>query len=302
MGARYLTDLANVVRGAGLDVVEEPGWQTRARGSGGFESGRPTHFMVHHTASNPASDGQADVNYIAYGSPDEPICQLYLNRAGRCWVVAAGACNTNGTGHDWWGGGVPDDSMNTWALACEVANTGVGEPYPQAQQEALGRLVGACCRAYNIPTHHVRTHFEWTDRKCDNTGPARWSSGAGGCNGAGAWAMDWFRADIAAGWPGATHPPIPPIVPQEDAAVDYIRVYRNSSEYVVFRRSGNALTWMTRAMINAEQASYQAAGLEVPEETKSNANVTDLLACYVLIGPPPPEWPPVSAFLGHVET
>ena len=29
MGARYLTDLAAVVRAAGLEVHEEPGWQTR---------------------------------------------------------------------------------------------------------------------------------------------------------------------------------------------------------------------------------------------------------------------------------
>lgn len=211
MSGRYLTDLASVARGAGLVVHEEPGWQTRARGSGGYASGRPTHVMVHHTASNPSSDGQADVNYCTYGSGDAPLCNLYVARSGECWVCAAGCTNTNGSGHDWWGGGVPDDSMNTHAIGIEIASTGTGETYPDAQQRAVAQLVEGLCLTYGIVAAHVRTHFEWApDRKCDNTGPSRWCPPGtpGGCNGAGAWNMDAFRADVAAGWPGGgPHPP-----------------------------------------------------------------------------------------------
>ena len=42
MGDRYLTNLADVLEAAGLRVVRYHGWQTRARGSGGYEQGRPT--------------------------------------------------------------------------------------------------------------------------------------------------------------------------------------------------------------------------------------------------------------------
>ena len=62
MGTRYLTDLADVCRRTGYPVIEVDGWQSRARGSGGYDSSRPNHIMVHHTASGPSSDGWDDVN------------------------------------------------------------------------------------------------------------------------------------------------------------------------------------------------------------------------------------------------
>ena len=88
MSGRYLTDLDDVVRATGLAYQLEPGWESRARSSGGYASGRPTHAMVHHTASGAGSDGQADVNYIV-SCPDEPLANLYVNRAGKVWVIAA---------------------------------------------------------------------------------------------------------------------------------------------------------------------------------------------------------------------
>ena len=54
MGDRYLTDLADVARAAGWPVIEVDGWQSRARGSGGFNAGKPDHVMAHHTASGPS--------------------------------------------------------------------------------------------------------------------------------------------------------------------------------------------------------------------------------------------------------
>src|SRR3954466_98241 len=94
-GAIYLTDMADILRLVELDVIEYDGWQTRARGSGGFANW-PLCVMWHHTASGPNSDGWNDANYIATGHPDSPISNLYINRAGTVWVIAAGATNTNG--------------------------------------------------------------------------------------------------------------------------------------------------------------------------------------------------------------
>ena len=197
MGSRYLTDLATVCRNAGLVVQEENGWQSRSRGSGGYDSGRPTHVMVHHTASNPSSDGQSDVNYCCYNSADRPLANLYLSRTGKVWIMAAGATNTNGKGHDNWGGGVPNDSMNTHAIGIEAANTGTGEPWPQVQQDAYVKMTKALCSAYGIPNNNIREHAEWApDRKIDPAGPSQWAS-------SGTWNGNSYRQTCA----GSTPPP-----------------------------------------------------------------------------------------------
>jgi N-acetylmuramoyl-L-alanine amidase len=187
--SRYLLELADVVRGAGLVCHTVDGWETRARASGGYLDGRPTHVMIHHTASPASWDGQPDVDYIATGADIAPISNLYLSRAGEVWVIAAGATNTNGSGCDSWGGGVPDDSMNSYAIGIEAGNDGVGELWPAEQQSAYLTLVRALCAAYDIPQGHVRAHWEWTGRKIDPAGPSRFAS-------SGSWDMEAFRAEL----------------------------------------------------------------------------------------------------------
>lgn len=193
MGSRYLTDLADVCRSVGLTVKEYSNWKTRARGSGGYDSGRPTHVMVHHTASPPSWSGQKDADYCAVGDEDAPLSNLYLDQAGVVWVLAAGATNTNGKGRDVWGGGVPDDSMNSYAIGIE-ANGGYGYAWPQVQQDAYVKLVSKLCGHYGISNNCVRGHFEWApDRKVDPSGPSKWASGSA------SWDMDGFRRDTLEG-------------------------------------------------------------------------------------------------------
>ncbi len=221
--SRYLTDLAQVLRSAGLSVVEVADWKTRARGSGGFASGRPTHIMWHHTASNttPAND----VNYMCYVSPDEPIANLLFARDGSVWVMAAGATNTNGEGVDTWGGGVPDDSMNTHAIGCEIANTGTGEPYPNAQQNSVSAAAKVLGAHYGIPSHNHRAHFEWAPgRKIDPYGPSRWNGDANTF-----WDMNRFRADLLASLP----PPPPPVTPPKGSPAMFFFVVTNAPNAAV---------------------------------------------------------------------
>ena len=142
MGSRYLTDLANVVRGAGLVVQEEPGWQSRSRGSGGYSSGLPNAVMIHHTASGPSSDGQPDVSYMCYSADARPIANLYLSRQGKVWVMAAGATNTNGSGGPL--GPVPADSMNSSAIGIEAGNNGTGSPGPTRSRMPTPGCVVRC--------------------------------------------------------------------------------------------------------------------------------------------------------------
>lgn len=190
MGSRYLTDMAQVLRNAGLTVTEYSGWQTRARGSGGYDSGRPTHIMCHHTASPASSDGKPDADYCTFYDEDAPLCNLYLDRTGKVWVCAGGATNTNGSGVDTWGGGVPENSMNSYAIGIEAGNNGVGETWPTVQQDAYVKMIKALKKAYGIADAHVRAHFEWAPtRKTDPAGQSRYASGSS------MWNMDQFRAD-----------------------------------------------------------------------------------------------------------
>lgn len=230
---RYLTDLADVLRAAGLAVVEVPGWQTRARGTGGYAPGLPSHLMVHHTASRPASDGQRDVDYIIAGSSVAPIANIYTDRNGVVWACAAGATNTNGAGSDTWGGGVPANRMNEYAIGNEIANDGVGEPYPLAQQESVLRSSVAICAAYGISTNNVRGHFEWTSRKIDPSGPSRWAPYGG------KWSMNLFRhhVDVAL----VTPPPTPPMQGEiEMIAVDH---KPNTPQWTSLTFTGTHLAW-----------------------------------------------------------
>ena len=198
MGSRYLTDLAEVCRRAVPQVMEVDGWQTRARGSGGYDTGRPTHVMVHHTASGPSSDGWPDVDYCTFGDDDAPLCNLYLDRAGVVYVCAAGATNTNGSGQDPCGV-TADDAMNGSALGVEAGNDGVSEAWPAAQQDAYVALCRELCAAYGIAPAQVHGHAEYAAaRKVDPAGPSRWAS-------TGTWYMTAFRDEVAS---SSSPPPI----------------------------------------------------------------------------------------------
>jgi hypothetical protein len=207
MGSRYLTDLAGILRGAGLSVVEVDGWQYRARSSGGYEPDRPWVVMWHHTASQTSPEN--DVNYIVSGSPDAPLANLYIARDGTVYVCAGGATNTNGKGGPVTvsRGTVPVDSMNSFALGCEIANSGVGETYPQAQIDAAFGMSLAVCAAYGLATVDALGHVDWSPgRKID---PATATAVAGpwqprSINSSGSWNVDDLHAELVA---RSTQPP-----------------------------------------------------------------------------------------------
>jgi hypothetical protein len=203
MTGRYLTDLAEVCRSAGVEVEEVEGWEYRARGSGGYGDGRPWAVMWHHTASNttPAND----VNYICYGNPDAPVANLYIDRDGVVWVCAGGATNTNGKGGPVTvsRGTVPLDQMNTYAVSMELANTGTGEPWPRVQIDSAFAVSLAVARAYGLEADDALSHAGWCEPSCPGRkidpatadavqGPWRPRS----INSAGTWSQDDLRAEL----------------------------------------------------------------------------------------------------------
>jgi peptidoglycan hydrolase-like protein with peptidoglycan-binding domain len=212
VGSRYLTDLADVARRTGYRVIEvgpsrnQQGsqWQSRARGSGGYDSGRPNHVMIHHTASSYLSDGWPDVNFMAFASTVRPVSNLYISRDGTIYVIAAGATNTNGAGTDPCGV-TAKDSMNRDAIAIEAGNDGRGEVWPDAQQDCYVKLCRVLCEAYGIGNAQIHSHFEYApQRKIDCAGQSRYAEGSA------KWNMGLFHSDVAGSSGGGGGTPTPP--------------------------------------------------------------------------------------------
>jgi hypothetical protein len=238
VGSRYLTELADWCRAAGLVTVEVDGWQHRARSSGGFDGDRPWAVMWHHTAS--ATSPENDVNYICYGSPDAPISNLLLDRDGVVWVCAAGATNTNGKGGPWstTRGVVPQDSMNTHAVSIEAANDGVGEWWPQVQIDAYFTLSLTLAERLGLQPDDICEHQSWApDRKIDPAvadavqGP--WQPHR--ANSSGTWLQDdvidelWQRATSV---PPTPPGPLPPPTPVEGDDVLVVALDSNGTAWV----------------------------------------------------------------------
>lgn len=229
----YLTWLADELRAAGCNVVEYEGWQTRARSSGGY-SAMPLCVMWHHTASN-TSPGN-DASYMCHGSSDRPIANLLIARNGEVWVLAAGATNTNGKGGplSFSRGTVPVDSMNTRALGCEIANTGVGEQYPQAQVDAMFKVSNTCNYHFGNQPTDIATHNLWApSRKIDPAttnvaGPWRPASSTS----SGTWDTGSVR-DECTRRSGSKPPPDPTPPPLKDGEMAFLTRYTDNSIWVV---------------------------------------------------------------------
>jgi hypothetical protein len=221
MGGLYYVDLVEVLRAAGCTVAENgttEGWESRARGSGGFAS-PPLAVVWHHTASDTAPAN--DLSWMIDGSDDAPIGNMLIDRDGVCWPIAAGAANTQGKGGpcSFSRGTAPLDSGNSTLWAVECANAGTGaEPWPVAQVDAFFRASNALNARFgnqptDIITHALGDGTGWTDRKVD---PATAGAVEGpwqprSVTSSGTWSADDIRAEcVRRAGAGPTPPPLPP--------------------------------------------------------------------------------------------
>jgi hypothetical protein len=159
----YLTNLADVLRGAGLKVVEVPGWKTRGyrRLVGdtyradllGVES-----IIVHHTATSWNATGDyPTLATVRDGRSDVagPLSQLGLGRNGTWYVIAAGYANHTGKTLQPW-------QSNSYALGIEAEASGVGDPrdWPKVQMDSYAKGVKALATRYGVPVERVLGHKE----------------------------------------------------------------------------------------------------------------------------------------------
>lgn len=150
----YATWLADALRSAGLNVVEEPGWQTRGRGPMGKIAG----VLCHHTAARNRANAPS-LRLVRDGRPDlpGPLSQLLLARDGTFHVIAAGRCNHAGRG-EW--RGVSDG--NSAFIGIEAENAGDGsEPWPEVQVDAYASGVAALLDNIGAPSDMAAGHKEY---------------------------------------------------------------------------------------------------------------------------------------------
>jgi N-acetylmuramoyl-L-alanine amidase/Hemopexin len=170
----FPTNLAGLMRAAGLAVDETTNWHTRSTGQ--FN---PVGIIMHHTVGvGPNALADVVTNNKA---------NFYVGRDAVLRVVSAGRANHAGVGAqrvlDEVSRGVaptgtaaqrrlPDGPMgNGFFYGFENENRGDGiQPWPQDQLDTMAIAAAALCRRYCWTAARVISHAEWTSRKIDPVG------------------------------------------------------------------------------------------------------------------------------------
>lgn len=158
------TDLGRELTRNGVKVRKVKGWESR--GAGTFD---PRGVIFHHTASAPGSNAPC-LGIVTHGRPDlpGPLSQFLVGRDGTVFFIAKGRANHAGEGGPL--KGIPANSGNTYLFGVECENSGIGEPWPEAQKKAIATLFAVLLRRMKRTSRMVVAHKEWTSRKIDPAG------------------------------------------------------------------------------------------------------------------------------------
>lgn len=136
-----LSNLANVLRAAGITVVEVEGWD--GRGYLDQDLASVDGVLWHHTAAgrNFYTDAPS-LNICTYGRSDlaGPLCHIVLGRSGTAYLTAAGLANHAGRGSAY---GIPTDAGNWRLIGIEMESSGVAPFDWTAEQIAVAPVIGA---------------------------------------------------------------------------------------------------------------------------------------------------------------
>lgn len=155
-----LTWVPNVLRAAGLKVIEIDGWQTRGHG----DMGDVRMLLCHHTAEKIDSDTKPVLQVLTHGRPagpgvkelKGPLCQLALGQDGIFYMIAAGLAYHAGAG-SWQG----ITTGNSSAIGIEAENNGLGEPWPPLQVDCFARGSAAMLKHLGQPPIMCAGHKEY---------------------------------------------------------------------------------------------------------------------------------------------
>lgn len=156
--------LADVLRGAGLTVVEEGDWLNRSAGSS-FE---PIGVLWHHTAAVSSPDNPAPaLGVVIDGRPDlpGPLCQALVDYHGVFHVISANRANHAGSSGG--SGPIPAGDGNTMLVGWEIDYAGDGsaqggpeQAMTPAQYDASVVATAAVLNQLGRTADHARGHLE----------------------------------------------------------------------------------------------------------------------------------------------
>ena len=159
--------LADVLKDAGLTVIEEKGWKSRGHGTmKGFRG-----ILLHHTAGSKTGN-YPSLDVVKNGRPGlgGPLANLGLARDGTWYIIGAGKAWHAGRGsYSWEEDNVKIISGNDYLLGIEAENTGLDndQPWPEEQMESYVKGVAALLEYLELPIERAIGHKEWTNRKID---------------------------------------------------------------------------------------------------------------------------------------
>ena len=144
-----LTDLVDVLRGAGLAVVERPGWRTRGHG----QMSGVRCVVLHHTAG-PATGEAPSLGVVENGRPGlaGPLAQLGPRPLGHLVRRRRRALPPHRRDLRALAG-------QTWAVGVEAEATG-RDPWPPVQYSSYLRGARALADHYDVPHSRVLGHRE----------------------------------------------------------------------------------------------------------------------------------------------
>lgn len=147
----WLTDLADILRSAGVEVQEmkytRGPYEGRSWKHVGFNGQGLTEFrgvMLHHDAS-PPGDSPGALDWCMY-MEIAPAAAIWVDRRGKWFLYAAGLSNHAGVGSS---ALAPNSTGNQYYLGIETDHT-TGERWPKAQLDSIRRGIAAIMKAYNL--------------------------------------------------------------------------------------------------------------------------------------------------------
>ncbi|WP_405060765.1 N-acetylmuramoyl-L-alanine amidase [Kribbella sp. NBC_01505] len=149
--------LIDVLRGAGVQVVEEGNW----RGRGVSGSFAPIGVLWHHTAatSSPSNPAPA-LNVCINGRPDlqGPLCHALVDYNGVFHLISANRANH--AGRSGGSGPIPVGDGNTMLIGWEIDYNGVNQQMTAAQYNASVAATAAVLKQLGRDASYARGHRE----------------------------------------------------------------------------------------------------------------------------------------------
>lgn len=177
--------LAEVLRAAGISVVEEPGWLTNNRNHRGAW-GEVEGILHHHTVTSGDTAAQTrasvDLCFNGHSELPGPLCHGVITKAGTIHLVGNGRANHAGLGDEDVFRAMlagrplprPDNNSrdgNRLLYGFESINRGDGkDPWPREQLRAMDLASAAICAEHDWPVTRSIFHLNWQSGKVDPRG------------------------------------------------------------------------------------------------------------------------------------